>query len=160
MNTRDKILNHLETHSHASLAELRRIPNTNRDTVAITLKEMVEYGDVEFYIAKNRARRYRLTGYPKRFDPVVEYLEHHEKAFASDLAEHTGLDKQHMAKILKDMHEQGEIHREWNEGRKAWIYSRKRSVNWGCANPLTAFINQRLREVRADDSLSWRTNNA
>lgn len=148
MNTRDKILKHLETHSHASLAELRRIPNTNRDTVAITLKEMVETGDVEFYIAKNRAKRYRLTGYPKRFEPVIEYLNQYEKAFTSDLSDYTGLDKQHMAKVLKDMHEQGEIHREWSERRKAWVYSRKRAINWGCANPLTAFINQRLREVR------------
>lgn len=153
MNTRDKILNHLETHAHASLAELRRIPNTNRDTVVITLKEMVHAGDVEFYIAKNRAKRYRLTGYPKRFEPVVEYLEHHEKAFASDLAEYTGLDKQHMAKILKDMHEQGEIYRDWSDRRKAWVYSKKRAINWGCANPLTAFINKALREVRCERTI-------
>ncbi|WP_234107136.1 antitermination protein [Enterobacter kobei] len=73
MNTRDKILNHLETHSHASLAELRRIPNSNRDTVAITIKEMVQAGDVEFYIAKNRAKRYRLTQYA---------LEHCDKVAA------------------------------------------------------------------------------
>lgn len=149
MTAKDKILSHLQNHSSASAIDLRRAARITPATLEKTLSQLVESGEVEAFIGKNRARRYRLAGYEKRYEPVSEYLNNHDKAFACEVAAATGLEKQLTAKILKDMHEQGDAHRTWSDSRKAWLYSRKRDFVWGCANPMTAFINQRLKEVRA-----------
>jgi len=67
---------------------------------------------------------------------------------AVEISTATGIDKRLVTKMLKHLHENGELHRDWCH-KNAWVYSKKPVFNFGAANQLTAFINKALREVRA-----------
>lgn len=53
------------------------------------------------------------------------------------------------AQILASLSKQGEVYREWLGREKVWLYRKNAPFTFGCANQMTAFINQRLREVRS-----------
>jgi len=148
MNTRDKILNHLETNIPTSAAQLAKLFSCHKSHVNLLLHDLVKDGLIEVEHVTKGANFYRLTELHKqRTESILRYIEEHETGMAVDIANATGIDKKLVTKMLKCMAANGELHRDWCH-KSAWVYSKKPVIEWGQCNPLTAFINQRLREVR------------
>lgn len=149
MNTRDKILNHLETNIPTSAPQFAKLFGCHKSHVNLLLRDLVTDGLVEVDSVRKGANFYRLTAlHNQRMEAIHRYLEEHETGMAVEISTATGIDKRLVTKMLKHLHENGELHRDWCH-KNAWVYSKKPVFNFGAANPLTAFINQRLREVRA-----------
>ncbi|EGQ5294885.1 hypothetical protein I4B40_002094 [Enterobacter cloacae] len=149
MNTRDKILNHLETNIPASAAQLSKLFGCHKSHINLLLRDLVTDGLVEFDSVRKGANFYRLTAlHNQRMEAIHRYLDEHETGMAVEIASATGIPKNLVTKTLKGMAARGELHRDWCH-KNAWVYSKKPVFNFGAANPLTAFINKALREVRA-----------
>jgi predicted ArsR family transcriptional regulator len=150
MNTRDKILNHLETNIPASAAQLSKLFGCQKSHINLLLRDLIADGQVEIESISKSVKYYRLSSlHHKRTEAVMRYLDEHETGMAVEISNATGIDKRLVTKMLKHLHENGDLHRDWCHKSK-WVYSKKPVGNFGAANPLTAFINQRLREVRSE----------
>lgn len=148
MNTRDKILNHLETNIPTSAAQFAKLLGCQKSHINLLLRDLIADGLVEVDRISNSVKHYRLASlHHERTEAVLRYLDEHETGMAVEISTATGIDKRLVTKMLKHLHENGELHRDWCH-KNAWVYSKKPVFNFGAANPLTAFINQRLREVR------------
>lgn len=149
MNTRDKILNHLETNIPASAAQLAKLFGCHKSHINLLIRDLVTDGQVEIERISNSVKYYRLALlHHERTEAVMRYLDEHETGMAVEISTATGIDKRLVTKMLKHLHENGELHRDWCH-KNAWVYSKKPVFNFGAANPLTAFINKALREVRS-----------
>lgn len=87
-----------------------------------------------------------------------EYLKTHEQFSPHELALITGIPNNRIAQAARHMVKQGHlsvVERKW----KTVIYAKRKvkkepikrnpdGTGWGCANPMTAFINRALMEVR------------
>lgn len=148
MNTRDKILNHLQNNIPASSAQLSKLFGCHKSHINLLLRDLVTDGLVEVDSVRKGANFYSLTAlHNQRMEAIHRYLDEHETGMAVEISTATGIDKRLVTKMLKHLHENGELHRDWCH-KNAWVYSKKPVFNFGSANPLTAFINQALREVR------------
>lgn len=149
MNTRDKILNHLETNIPTSAAQFAKLFGCHKSHINVLLRDLVTDGLVEVESIRKGANFYHLTALQnERIEAIHRYLDEHETGMAVEISTATGIDKRLVTKMLKHLHEKGELHRDWCH-KNAWVYSKKPVFNFGSANPLTAFINQKLKEVRA-----------
>ncbi|MBG0644840.1 hypothetical protein I4P28_21145 [Enterobacter kobei] len=131
MNTRDKILNHLETNIPTSAPQFAKLFGCQKSHINLLLRDLIADGQIEI----------------ERTEAVLRYLDEHETGMAVEIANATGIPKNLVTKTLKGMAARGELHRDWCH-KNAWVYSKKPVFNFGAANPLTAFINKALREVR------------
>ncbi|WP_414455447.1 transcriptional regulator [Enterobacter quasiroggenkampii] len=149
MNTRDKILNHLQNNIPTSAAQLSKLFGCHKSHINLLLHALVTDGLVEVDSVRKGANFYRLTAlHNQRIEAIHRYLEEHETGMAVEIASATGIPKNLVTKTLKGLAARGELHRDWCH-KNAWVYSKKSVFNFGSANPLTAFINKALREVRA-----------
>lgn len=149
MNTRDKILNYLQTNIPASAAQLAKILKLQKSHISLTLRDLSGDGLIEVDRVSKGANFYRLTEiHCKHTEAIMRYLDEHETGMAVEISTATGIDKRLVTKMLKCMTANGELHRDWCH-RNAWVYGKKPIFNFGAANPLTEFINQKLKEVRA-----------
>lgn len=147
MNTRDKILKHLQTNIPSSAAQLAKLFGCHKSHINLLLHDLVKDGLIEVEHVTKGANFYRLTElHNQRTESILCYIEEHGTGMAVDIASATGIDKKLVTKMLKCMASNGELHRDWCH-KNAWVYSKKPVIAWGQGNPLTAFINQRLREV-------------
>ncbi|SAE92034.1 Uncharacterized protein conserved in archaea [Enterobacter cloacae] len=153
MNTRDKILNHLQNNIPTSAAQLSKLFGCHKSHINLLLRDLVTDGLVEVDSARKGANFYSLTAlHNQRMEAIHRYLDEHETGMAVEIANATGIPKNLVTKTLKGMAARGELHRDWCH-KNAWVYSKKPVFNFGAANPLTAFINQRLREVRSERAI-------
>ena len=147
MNTRDKILNHLKTNIPTSAAQFAKLLKCQKSHINLLLRDLI--ADKQIERISNSVKYYRLASlHHERTEAVLSYLDEHETGMAVEISTATGIDKRLVTKMLKHLHENGELHRDWCH-KNAWVYSKKPVFNFGCANPLTDLFNQRLREVRA-----------
>lgn len=153
MNTRDKILNHLETNIPASAAQLSKLFGCHKSHINLLIRDLVADGQVEIERISNSVKYYRLAVlHHERTEAVMRYLDEHETGMAVEISTATGIDKRLVTKMLKHLHENGELHRDWCH-KNAWVYSKKPVFNFGCANPLTDLFNKALREVRCERAI-------
>lgn len=89
---------------------------------------------------------------------ILEYLKTHEQFSPHELALITGIPNNRIAQAARHMVKQGHlsvVERKW----KTVIYAKRKvkkepikrnpdGTGYGCANPMTAFINRALMEVR------------
>ncbi|EHI1066240.1 hypothetical protein J0847_004584 [Escherichia coli] len=89
---------------------------------------------------------------------ILEYLKTHEQFSPHELALITGIPNNRIAQAARHMVKQGHlsvVERKW----KTVIYAKRKvkkepikrnpdGTGCGCANPMTAFINRALMEVR------------
>lgn len=114
------------------------------------MRDLLESGQLEIHSVTNKVNHYRLTDlHNQRVKAVLDYFEDGSSATSGEVSDITGLDKTTVTQILISLNKQGELHREWHGQRKLWVYSKSAPFVFGCANHLTAFINNALREVRA-----------
>ena len=150
MNTRDKILNHLETNIPTSAPQFAKLLKCQKSHINQLLRDLIADGQIEVDRISKSVKYYRLASlHHERTEAVMRYLDEHETGMAVEISTATGIDKRLVTKMLKHLHENGELHRDWCH-KNAWVYSKKPVFSFGAANPLTAFINQRLREVRCE----------
>ena len=150
MNAKDKIITYLETHKPASKKELIAVPKIPVTRINQVVRDLLESGQLEIHSVTNNVNHYRLTDlHNQRVKAVLDYFEDGSSATSGEVSDITGLDKTTVTQILISLNKQGELHREWHGQRKLWVYSKAAPFVFGCANHLTAFINNALREVRA-----------
>lgn len=149
MNTRDKILNHLQNNIPTSAAQLSKLFGCHKSHINLLLRDLVTDGLVEVDSVRKGANFYSLNAlHNQRMESIHRYLDEHETGMAVEIASATGIPKNLVTKTLKGMAARGELHRDWCH-KNAWVYSKKPVFSFGAANPLTAFINKALKEVRA-----------
>lgn len=149
MNTRDRILNHLESNKPTSARELHKLTGAPKSRITQLLRELTESGQLEIHSTHNGIKRYRLTKlHANRRQAIMDWLDSGSEGTSSVISEATGVDLQMTAQILASLSKQGEVYREWLDKGKVWLYRKNAPFTFGLANPLTAFINQRLKEVR------------
>ena len=149
MNTRDKILNHLETNIPTSAPQFAKLLGCQKSHINLLLRDLIADGLVEVDRISNSVNHYRLASlHHERTEAVLRYLDEHETGMAVEISTATGIPKNLVTKTLKGLAARGELHRDWCH-KNAWVYSKKPVFNFGAANPLTAFINKALKEVRA-----------
>lgn len=150
MNTRDKILNHLESNKPTSAREFHQLTGAPKSRITQLLRELTESGQLEIHSVHNGIKRYRLTElHANRRQAILDWLESGNDGTSGAISAETGVDLQMTAQILASLSKQGEVYREWLGREKVWMYRKNSPFTFGLANPLTAFINQRLKEVRA-----------
>lgn len=150
MNTRDKILNHLESNKPTSAREFHQLTGAPKSRITQLLRELTESGQLEIHSVHNGINRYRLTElHANRRQAILDWLDGGSEGTSGAISAATGVDLQMTAQILASLSKQGEVYREWLGREKVWLYRKNAPFTFGLANPLTAFINQRLREVRA-----------
>lgn len=153
MNTRDKILNHLETNIPTSAAQFAKLLGCQKSHINLLLRDLIAEGLVEVDRISKSVKYYRLASlHHERTEAVLRYLDEHETGMAVEISTATGIEKRLVTKMLRHLHEKGELHRDWCH-KNAWVYSKKPVFNFGCANPLTDLFNQRLREVRSERAI-------
>ena len=90
-------------------------------------------------------------------DALEKYVSEHPGAKSPEIIMNTGLHKSSVASVLKHMVSEKILRREGQRGSyRYYKYDRNQKFNshgepivdHDMPNPLTAFINQRLREVR------------
>ena len=149
MNTRDKILNHLESNKPTSAREFHHLTCAPKSRITQLLRELTESGQLEIHSVHNGIKRYRLTElHANRRQAILDWLESGNDGTSGAISAATGVDLQMTAQILASLSKQGEVYREWLGREKVWLYRKNAPFTFGCANQMTAFINQRLREVR------------
>lgn len=150
MNARDKMLAHLETSKPTSSSEFHALTRAPKSRVNQILKELLESGHIEIDSQINGIKRYRLTSlHSNRRQAILDYLDDGHEGTSGDISAATGVCLSMTTQILASLNKRGEVYREWLGWEKVWMYRKNAPYKFGCANPLTAFINQRLREVRA-----------
>ena len=150
MNTRDKILNHLESNKPTSAREFHQLTGAPKSRITQLLRELTESGQLEIHSVHNGIKRYRLTElHANRRQAILDWLDGGSEGTSGAISAATGVDLQMTAQILASLSKQGEVYREWLGREKVWLYRKNAPFTFGCANQMTAFINQRLREVRA-----------
>ncbi|EQA1694545.1 hypothetical protein O1E46_RS20810 [Enterobacter hormaechei] len=150
MNTREKILNHLESNKPTSAREFHQLTGAPKSRITQLLRELTESGQLEIHSVHNGIKRYRLTElHANRRQAIMDWLDGGSEGTSSVISAATGVDLQMTAQILASLSKQGEVYREWLGREKVWLYRKNAPFTFGCANQMTAFINQRLREVRA-----------
>ncbi|MBJ9257269.1 winged helix-turn-helix transcriptional regulator [Citrobacter amalonaticus] len=149
MNAREKILHHLETNNPTSAAEFQKITQVPKSRVNQILRELKASGQIESYQSRG-LNHFRLTElHKKRQQIILEWFDSGRSGTSADVATDVGLDITLVYQILASLSKQGEVHREWLGRERVWMYRKAAPHIFGLANPLTAFINQRLKEVRA-----------
>ncbi|HAT7592727.1 TPA: transcriptional regulator [Citrobacter werkmanii] len=149
MNTREKILHHLETNKPTSSREFHTLTGAPKSRITQLLRELTESGQLEIYSAHNGIKRYRLTElHANRRKAVLDYLEAGNEGASSAIAAVTGLEVQVTSQILASLCKQGEVHRQWLGREKVWHYSKSAPYIFGMANPLNNLFNQCLAAVR------------
>lgn len=149
MNARDKMLAHLETSKPTSSSEFHALTRAPKSRVNQILKELLESGHIEIDSQVNDIKRYRLTSlHSNRRQAILDWLDSDNDGTSGAISAATGVDLKMTAQILASLSKQGEVYREWLGREKVWLYRKNAPFTFGCANPLTAFINQRLSEVR------------
>lgn len=79
---------------------------------------------------------------------IYEYLSANPDSTCRQICDHFNHPRNGIGQILKYMEDAGVIRKtKCDDG--FFRFSIIESFTYGCANPLTAFINQRLREVRS-----------
>lgn len=150
MNTRDRILNHLESNKPTSAREFHQLTGVPKSRITQLLRELTEAGQLEIHSVHNGIKRYRLTElHANRRQAILDWLESGNDGTSGAISAATGVDLQMTAQILASLSKQGEVYREWLGREKVWLYRKNAPFTFGCANQMTAFINQRLREVRS-----------
>lgn len=150
MNTRDKILNHLESNKPTSAREFHHLTGAPKSRITQLLRELTESGQLEIHSVHNGIKRYRLTElHANRRQAILGWLDSGNEGTSGVISAATGVDLQMTAQILASLSKQGSVYREWLGREKVWLYRKSAPFTFGLANPLTAFINQRLKEVRA-----------
>lgn len=61
MNTREKILNHLESNKPTSAREFHHLTGAPKSRITQLLRELTESGQLEIHSVHNGIKRYRLT---------------------------------------------------------------------------------------------------
>lgn len=151
MNTRDKILNHLESNKPTSAREFHQITGAPKSRITQLLRELTESGQLEIHSVHNGIKRYRLTElHANRRQAILDWLESGNDGTSGAISAATGVDLQMTAQILASLSKQGEVYREWLGREKVWLYRKNAPFTFGCANQMTAFINKALREVRCE----------
>ncbi|VTP70440.1 MarR family [Leclercia adecarboxylata] len=108
MNTREKILHHLETNKPTSSREFHTLTGAPKSRITQLLRELTESGQLEIYSAHNGIKRYRLTElHASRRKSVLDYLEAGNEGASSDIAAATGLEVQVTSQILASLCKQG-----------------------------------------------------
>lgn len=149
MNTRDKILNHLENNKPTSAREFHHLTGAPKSRITQLLRELTESGQLEIHSVHNGIKRYRLTElHANRRQAILDWLDGESEGTSAVISAATGVDLQMTAQILASLSKQGSVYREWLGREKVWLYRKNAPFTFGCANEMTAFINQRLREVR------------
>ncbi|MGY5366537.1 helix-turn-helix domain-containing protein [Enterobacter oligotrophicus] len=150
MNARDKMLAHLETSKPTSSSEFHVLTKAPKSRINQILKELLASGHIEIHSVHNGIKRYRLTElHANRRQAILDYLDSGNEGTSGVISAATGVDLQMTAQILASLSKQGSVYREWLGREKVWMYRKSAPFTFGCANPQTAFINQRLREVRS-----------
>ncbi|MGI1290745.1 transcriptional regulator [Enterobacter kobei] len=150
MNARDKMLAHLETSKPTSSSEFHALTRAPKSRVNQILKELLESGHIEIDSQINDIKRYRITSlHNKRRQTILDYLDDGNEGTSGDISAATGVCLSMTTQILASLNKRGEVYREWLGREKVWMYRKNSPHKFGCANPLTAFINMALREVRA-----------
>ncbi|MFZ4252038.1 transcriptional regulator [Enterobacter ludwigii] len=150
MNARDKMLAHLETSKPTSSSEFHALTRAPKSRVNQILKELLESGHIEIDSQINDIKRYRLTSlHSNRRQAILDYLDDGHEGTSGAISAAIGVDLQMTAQILASLSKQGEVYREWLGREKVWLYRKNAPFTFGCANQMTAFINQKLKEVRA-----------
>lgn len=149
MNTRDKILNHLESNKPTSAREFHQLTGAPKSRITQLIRELTESGQLEIHSVHNGIKRYRLTElHANRRQAILDWLDSGSEGTSSVISAATGVDLQMTAQILASLSKQGEVYREWLGREKVWLYRKNAPFTFGCANQMTAFINKALREVR------------
>lgn len=149
MNTRDKILNHLESNKPTSAREFHYLTGAPKSRITQLLRELTESGQLEIHSAHNGIKRYRLTElHANRRQAILDWLASGSEGTSGAISAATGVDLQMTAQILASLSKHGEVYREWLGREKVWLYRKNAPFTFGCANQMTAFINKALREVR------------
>lgn len=149
MNTRDKILNHLETNIPTSAPQFAKLLGCQKSHINLLLRDLIADGQIEIERVKNSVKYYRLASlHHDRTEAVLSYLDEHETGMAVEISTATGIDKRLVTKMLKHLHENGELHRDWCH-KNAWVYSKKPVFNFGAANPVREMFENLLRDSRS-----------
>ncbi|ELY2767168.1 hypothetical protein SMC44_002688 [Cronobacter malonaticus] len=102
-----------------------------------------------------RCRMYELSEGKTNRQRIREYVKEHGPVSSRQVSEGTGLDMGAVQRILRDEHDAGRIERyhseKCSEHQGSFLYVAAHELcQFGCSNPMTAFINQQLRAVRQE----------
>ncbi len=150
MNTREKILHHLEINKPTSSREFHTLTGAPKSRITQLLRELTEAGQLEIHSVHNGIKRYRLTElHESRRKAIMDYLEAGNEGASSTIAAATGLELQITSQILASLSKQGEVYRQWLGREKVWHYSKSAPHIFGMGNPLSNLFNERLKAVRS-----------
>lgn len=102
-----------------------------------------------------RCRLYALSEGKINRQRIREYVTEHGPVSSRQVSEGTGIDMGAVQRILRDEHDSGRIERynseKCSEHQGSFLYVAAHELcQFGCSNPMTAFINQQLRAVRQE----------
>jgi predicted ArsR family transcriptional regulator len=92
VNTRDKILNHLQNNIPASAAQLSKLFGCHKSHINLLLRDLVTDGLVEVDSVRKGANFYRLSAlHNQRMEAIHRYLDEHETGMAVEISNATGI---------------------------------------------------------------------
>lgn len=107
MNTRDKILNHLETNIPTSAPQFAKLLGCQKSHINLLLRDLIADGQIEIERISKSVKYYRLASlHHERTEAVMRYLDEHETGMAVEISTATGIDKRLVTKMLKHLHDE------------------------------------------------------
>ncbi|EMA1800138.1 hypothetical protein SD377_000740 [Cronobacter turicensis] len=102
-----------------------------------------------------RCRMYELSQGKTNRQRIHEFVENYGPVSSRQVSEGTGIDMGAVQRILRDEHDSGRLERynseKCSEHQGSFLYVAAHELcQFGCSNPMTAFINQQLRAVRQE----------
>ena len=92
MNTRDKILNHLETNIPTSAPQFAKLLGCQKSHINLLLRDLIADKLVEIERISKSVKYYRLASlHHKRTEAVLSYLDEHETGMAVEISTATGI---------------------------------------------------------------------
>ncbi|EPN6131747.1 hypothetical protein ORA46_000229 [Enterobacter asburiae] len=101
MNTRDKILNHLETNIPTSAPQFAKLLGCQKSHINLLLRDLIADGQIEIERISKSVKYYRLASlHHERTEAVLRYLDEQETGMAVEISTATGIDKRLVTKML------------------------------------------------------------
>lgn len=98
---------------------------------------------------RGSANYYGLAeNFVKGKERIIQFLKDNPVSSSKQVAAGAKVEPTYASAVLIDLHKAGRATRKPHPVTKTYLYSHSEPLKFGCANPLTDFINERLRSVR------------
>lgn len=145
---REKIANYLEKCEATTIPIISKAIAYGEYETKREANRMVTEG-ILVCMNRGNTRYYGLAeNYTKGKERIIAFLKANPNCSSKEVAAGARVEPSYACAVLVDLHKSGRATRVVKPVTKVFLYSHSEPLPFGCGNPLTAFINERLRSLR------------